>query len=195
MSYSYEKTNKYILNNSQTKKKQRDFANSFTCKRYSSNNNRMKLISNQETPLSRKTNISVIKENEKQLDYQYFSFPIKPLEEDSINNFFIKKNKKICEIPKDINIKKITFQRQKDKQIMEFNLYNDKDIFKDINKAYLQDQKSDDGDDSPDEKILLGKTTPFQALDESAKELKECLKFNNGKDLLSRKIRFKTNNK
>ena len=78
---------------------------------------------------------------------------------------------------------------------MEFNLYNDKDIFKDINKAYLQDQKSDDGDDSPDEKILLGKTILFQALDESAKELKECLKFNNGKDLLSRKIRFKTNNK
>ena len=133
MSYSYEKTNKYILNNSQTKKKQRDFANSFTCLRYSSNNNRMKLISNQETPLSRKTNISIIK-----------------------------KNKKICEIPKDINIKKITFQRQKDKQIMEFNLYNDKDIFKDINKAYLQDQKSDDGDDSPDEKILLEKQYYFK---------------------------------
>ena len=91
--------------------------------------------------------------------------------------------------------KKITFQRQKDKQIMEFNLYNDKDIFKDINKDYLQDQKSDDGDDSPDEKILLWKAILFQALDESSKELKASLKFNNGKDLLSRKIRFKTNNK
>ena len=100
MSYSYEKTNKYILNNSQTKKKQRDFENSFTYKRYSSNNNRMKLISDQEKPLSKKTNISVIKENEKPLDYQYFSFPIKPLEEDNINNCFIKKNKKFVKYQK-----------------------------------------------------------------------------------------------
>ena len=100
MSYSYEKTNKYILNNSQTKKKQRDFENSFTYKRYSSNNNRMKLISDQEKPLSKKTNISVIKENEKPLDYQYFSFPIKPLEEHNINNFFIKKNKKFVKYQK-----------------------------------------------------------------------------------------------
>ena len=88
----------------------------------------------------------------------------------------------------------ITFQRQKDKKILEFFLFDDKTIFKDINKAYLQDEKGDDGDESSDEKIKLGQALLFQELDESSKDLKENLKFNKGNELLSRKLRFKNNN-
>ena len=154
----------------------------------------MTLIPNQETSSSGITNISIIKEKEKPLDFQYFSFPIKPLEENNIENFFVKKNKKLFESPQDINNKKITFQRQKDKKILEFFLFDDKTIFKDINKAYLQDEKVDDGDESSDEKIKLGQALLFQELDESSKDLKENLKYNKGNELLSRKLRFKNNN-
>ena len=197
MSYSCDKLNNSISKNSQSKQKERKYSNAFTFRRYSPNNNKinnMTLIPNQETSSSGITNISIIKEKEKPLDFQYFSFPIKPLEENNIENFFIKKNKKLFESPQDINNKKITFQRQKDKKILEFFLFDDKTIFKDINKAYLQDEKGDDGDESSDEKIKLGQALLFQELDESSKDLKENLKFNKGNELLSRKLRFKNNN-
>ncbi len=197
MSYSCDKLNNSISKNSQSKQKERKYSNAFTFRRYSPNNNKinnMTLIPNQETSSSGITNISIIKEKEKPLDFQYFSFPIKPLEENNIENFFVKKNKKLFESPQDINNKKITFQRQKDKKILEFFLFDDKTIFKDINKAYLQDEKVDDGDASSDEKIKLGQALLFQELDESSKDLKENLKFNKGNELLSRKLRFKNNN-
>jgi hypothetical protein len=197
MSYSCDKLNNSISKNSQSKQKERKYSNAFTFRRYSPNNNKinnMTLIPNQETSSSGITNISIIKEKEKPLDFQYFSFPIKPLEENNIENFFVKKNKKLFESPQDINNKKITFQRQKDKKILEFFLFDDKTIFKDINKAYLQDEKVDDGDESSDEKIKLGQALLFQELDESSKDLKENLKFNKGNELLSRKLRFKNNN-
>ena len=197
MSYSCDKLNNSISKNSQSKQKERKYSNAFTFRRYSPNNNKinnMTLIPNQETSSSGITNISIIKEKEKPLDFQYFSFPIKPLEENNIENFFIKKNKKLFESPQDINNKKITFQRQKDKKILEFFLFDDKTIFKDINKAYLQDEKGDDGDESSDEKIKLGQALLFQELDESSKDLKENLKYNKGNELLSRKLRFKNNN-
>lgn len=197
MSYSCDKLNNSISKNSQSKQKERKYSNAFTFRRYSPNNNKinnMTLIPNQETSSSGITNISIIKEKEKPLDFQYFSFPIKPLEENNIENFFVKKNKKLFESPQDINNKKITFQRQKDKKILEFFLFDDKTIFKDINKAYLQDEKGDDGDESSDEKIKLGQALLFQELDESSKDLKENLKFNKGNELLSRKLRFKNNN-
>ena len=197
MSYSCDKLNNSISKNSQSKQKERKYSNAFTFRRYSPNNNKinnMTLIPNQETSSSGITNISIIKEKEKPLDFQYFSFPIKPLEENNIENFFVKKNKKLFESPQDINNKKITFQRQKDKKILEFFLFDDKTIFKDINKAYLQDEKGDDGDESSDEKIKLGQALLFQELDESSKDLKENLKSNKGNELLSRKLRFKNNN-
>ncbi len=197
MSYSCDKLNNSISKNSQSKQKERKYSNAFTFRRYSPNNNKinnMTLIPNQETSSSGITNISIIKEKEKPLDFQYFSFPIKPLEENNIENFFVNKNKKLFESPQDINNKKITFQRQKDKKILEFFLFDDKTIFKDINKAYLQDEKVDDGDESSDEKIKLGQALLFQELDESSKDLKENLKFNKGNELLSRKLRFKNNN-
>ena len=198
MSYSCDKLNNSISKNSQSKQKERKYSNAFTFRRYSPNNNKinnMTLIPNQETSSSGITNISIIKEKEKPLDFQYFSFPIKPLEENNIENFFIKKNKKLFESPQDINNKKITFQRQKDKKILEFFLFDDKTIFKDINKAYLQDEKVDDGDESSDEKIKLGQALLFQELDESSKDLKENLKYNKGNELLSRKLRFKNKSK
>ena len=84
MSYSCDKLNNSISKNSQSKQKERKYSNAFTFRRYSPNNNKinnMTLIPNQETSSSGITNISIIKEKEKPLDFQYFSFPIKPLEE------------------------------------------------------------------------------------------------------------------
>ena len=81
---------------------------------------------------------------------------------------------------------KISFQKQKDKNIIEFTLFDDKIIFKDINKAYLQDEQYDDGSESSDEKIKIEKTVTIQNLEESSKYLKENLENNS----LSRKIRF-----
>jgi hypothetical protein len=103
----------------------------------------------------------------------------------------MKKNKKIFESPTVINDKKISFQRQTDKKIMELVLFDDKVIFKDINRSYLQDEESDDGDESSDEKIKLGQTLLFQELEESSKEIKEKVKNNSENSVLSRKIRFK----
>ena len=116
---------------------------------------------------------------------------MKSLEEFDVENYFMKKNKKIFESPTVLSDKKISFQRQKDKKIMEFVLFDDKIIFKDINRSYLQDEESDDGDESSDEKIKLGQNLLIQELEESSKEIKENLKNNKENSLLSRKIRFK----
>ena len=194
-SFSYNKINNSESKHSQTKKKEDKVINPFINKRYSPNINtinNMNLIP--ETTSSGITNITVIKE--KEFDFPYNSFPVKPLEEKNIEDFFLKKNKKLFESQKILNNKKITFQRQKDKTILEFDLFDDKLIFKDINKAYLQDEHNDDGGESPDEKIKLGKSLLFQEINQSAKELKDNLIFNNDKAILSRKIKFiKNNNK
>ena len=194
-SFSYNKINNSESKHSQTKKKEDKIINPFINKRYSPNINtinNMNLIP--ETTSSGITNITLIKE--KEFDFPYNSFPVKPIEEKNIEDFFLKKNKKLFESQKILNNKKITFQRQKDKTILEFDLFDDKLIFKDINKAYLQDEHNDDGGESPDEKIKLGKSLLFQEINQSAKELKDNLIFNNDKAILSRKIKFiKNNNK
>ena len=74
---------------------------------------------------------------------------------------------------------------------MEFSLFDDKLIFKDINRSYLQDEHDDDGSESSDEKINDGKLFLTQELEDSAKELSKNLKKNKDKKLLSRRIRFK----
>ena len=74
---------------------------------------------------------------------------------------------------------------------MEFSLFDDNLIFKDINKSYLQDEHDDDGSESSDEKIKDGKLYLTQELEDSAKELSESLKKNLNKKILSRGIRFK----
>ena len=199
MSFSNNKLDTFEFKRSQTKQKERKIINPFINKRYSPKNNKynnMNLIQNQETSASGITNITTFKEKEKEFDFPYFSFPVKPLEEYNIDSFFIKKNKKVFESPKVINNKIITFQRQKDKQILEFPLFDDKIIFKDINKAYLQDEKNDDGDESSDEKIQIEKSMLFQELEQSSNELKESLDINKlNNTFLSRNIRFKKGNK
>lgn len=199
MSFSNNKLDTFEFKRSQTKQKERKIINPFINKRYSPKNNKynnMNLIQNQETSASGITNITTFKEKEKEFDFPYFSFPVKPLEEYNIDSFFIKKNKKVFESPKVINNKIITFQRKKDKQILEFPLFDDKIIFKDINKAYLQDEKNDDGDESSDEKIQIEKSLLFQELEQSSNELKESLGINKcNNTFLSRNIRFKKGNK
>ena len=195
-SFSFNKRNNSELKLSQSKKKEDKIINPFNNKRNSPNINtinNMNLIP--ETTSSGNTNITVIKEKEKVFDLSYNSFPIKQLEKSNIEDFFLKKNKKIFESPKILNNKKITFQRQKDKTILEFDLFDDKLIFKDINKAYLQDEHNDDGGESPSSKINLGKSLLFQELDQASKELKDNLinNNNNNKAILSRKIKFNIN--
>jgi len=64
-------------------------------------------------------------------------------------------------------------------------------IFKDVNKAYLQDEQDDDGNISTDEKINSDINYILQELEESSKELTTNLK-NNKKDIsISRPIKFK----
>lgn len=194
MSYSKNKKSNSVSRYSQTKLKENKIKKIYTHKKYSPNNNyigNMKLIQNDDSNSSGITNISIFKEKEKILNFPYFSFPIKSLDEYKIENYFLPKNKKIFESQKVVNNKKISFQRKKDKKILEFSLFDDKIIFKDINKAYLQDELSDDGDESSDEKIRIGKKILIQELEESAKDLQENLRLNKGKLLLSRRIRFK----
>ena len=149
------------------------------------------------------TNISVVKDkekekyidksikNEKGLSYEIYQYPIKTIVEDSLENKFLSKQKIIYKSPEIINNKIISFQKQKNKSILDFSLFDDKLIFKDINRSYLQDEHDDDGSESSDEKINDGKLFLTQVLEDSAKELSKNLKKNKDKKLLSRRIRFK----
>ena len=151
------------------------------------------------------TNISLIrdKENKDNIIEKFFNrdkdfsinsyrCPIKPILEDSFENIFISKQKIIYKSPKiAINNKIIPFQKQRNRQIMEFSLFDDKLIFKDINKCYLQDEHDDDGSESSDDKINDGKLFLNQELEDSAKEITDSIKKNPNGKILSRKIRFK----
>ena len=135
------------------------------------------------------TNISVVKDK----DFSSYSYQctIKPIIEDSLENNFISKQKILYKSPKIFNDKIISFQKQKNKQIVEFSLFDDKLIFKDINRSYLQDEHDDDGSESSDEKINVGKLYLTQELVDSAKEISQTVKKNKDKKILSRRIRFK----
>ena len=195
MSYSAKKGNKipsYNYFNREQVDKNRKTIN--TPKRYSSPNKtnnilNLKLIPNYDSSSTKNTNNPFLKENE----FSYNSIPIKPLNERDLENYFIPKRKKIFKSPMIINNKIISFQRKKDKRILEFSLFDDKLIFKDINKSYLQDENNDDGDDSSDEKINRGKNYLFQEIKDSSIQLQQNLKHNQDKPLLSRRMRFKNN--
>ena len=115
--------------------------------------------------------------------------------DDNIENWFIKKKTKIYKPPTTTDKKIISFQRQGDQQIIEFYLFEEKLIFKDINRSYLQEVDFDDGDDSSEEQIENGKILLSQELEESTNELYDNLKKNQKKPLLSREIRFKADPK
>ena len=136
------------------------------------------------------TNISVTKEKDKEKENSCH-YSIKPIVEDISENKFISKQKILYKSPNILNNKIITFQKQKNKEILEFSLFDDKFIFKDINKSYLQDEHEDDGSESSDEKIKDGRLYLTQELEDSAKELSKIFKKNKDKNILSRRIRFK----
>ena len=151
------------------------------------NNYKLKLMPSHESDETKNSNITIEKEKE----FPYNSYPIKPLDKDDIQNFFISRKQKIFMSPIMHSNKKISFQRQKDKEILEFSLFDDKLIFKDINKAYLQDQYCDDGDESSEETINNGKLHLLQEIEDSIVELKKNLKNNQNKPILSRRMIFK----
>ena len=136
------------------------------------------------------TNISVTKEKDKEKENSCH-YSIKPIIEDRSENKLISKQKILYKSPNILNNKIITFQKQKNKEILEFSLFDDKFIFKDINKSYLQDEHDDDGSESSDEKIKDGRLYLTQELEDSAKELSKIFKKNKDKNILSRRIRFK----
>ena len=127
--------------------------------------------------------------NEKKFEYN--NYPIKSIDPSYFENYLISKRKKLYKSPIVFNYKIISFQRQKDKNILEFPLFNDKLIFEDINNAYLQDEDSDNGSDSSEEKIKQGANILYQELNKSSIELQKYLSQNQKTPLLSRKIRFK----
>lgn len=155
----------------------------------------LKKINNKNIPTSYSnssitTNISVTKEKDKEKENSCH-YSIKPIIEDRSENKFISKQKILYKSPNILNNKIITFQKQKNKEILEFSLFDDKFIFKDINKSYLQDEHDDDGSESSDEKIKDGRLYLTQELEDSAKELSKIFKKNKDKNILSRRIRFK----
>ena len=155
----------------------------------------LKKINNKNIPTSFSnssitTNISVTKEKDKEKENSCH-YSIKPIIEDRSENKFISKQKILYKSPNILNNKIITFQKQKNKEILEFSLFDDKFIFKDINKSYLQDEHDDDGSESSDEKIKDGRLYLTQELEDSAKELSKIFKKNKDKNILSQRIRFK----
>ena len=136
------------------------------------------------------TNLSIIKENKNDLSFN--SYPVKPIIEDNLENNFIKKKIKVYKPPSVVNNKIISFQKQINKQILEFPLFEEKQVFKDtINRSYLQDEFSDDGSESDDEKINEGKIFLTQELEDSFQQLSQSIKKDKSNNILSRKIRFK----
>jgi len=120
---------------------------------------------------------------------------IKPIDKNIFDNdIFIPKRKKFYQPNEIINNKIISFQTQKNKQIMEFPLFDDSLIFKDINRSFLQDEHDDDGDESSDEKINNGIIYLEQEVVDSIKHFKKCSDKNksNKKNnhILSREMRF-----
>ena len=142
---------------------------------------------------STNTNISLIKERKD--NCTHFSYPIKPIMEDNIENSFMQKRKLGHKSYTVLNNKVISFQNQKNKQILEFSLFDDNFIFKDLNKSYLQDEHSDDGADSSEEKINDGRIYLSQEIDDTIKQLSKSIKKNQEQKILSRRMRFKNDEK
>ena len=97
----------------------------------------------------------------------------------NINNkndiFFLKKNKKIYETPTVNNCKKVTFERQSDKKILNFPIFDDNLIFTNINKSYMHNEDNDDGSSSSEETIEAGKKYVYAELDEVSSLLRNNL--------------------
>ena len=166
-----------------------------SCKSESSKKDKSKLIlfrdnvkniQNNFSNSSINTNISIIRD-----DLSYTNYLIRPIVEVNFEDNCIRKRKKIYKAPSIINDKIISFQKQKNKQILHFSLFDENLIFKDINRSYLQDEYNDDGSESSEEKIIDGKNFLSQELEESIKQLSDSFKKNQNINLLRRRMRFK----
>ena len=91
------------------------------------------------------------------------------------DNFFLKKNKKMYETPTVNNCKTVTFERQSDKKILKFPIFDDNLIFTNINKSYMHNEDNDDGSSSSEETIEAGKKYVFAELDEVSNLLRNNL--------------------
>ena len=149
-------------------------------------NNNHKFFPNYLSNSSVNTNISVIKD-----DSPYTNYPNKKIVADNLEDSFIRKRKKIYKPPSVINNKIISFQKQKNKEILYFSLFDENLIFKDINRSYLQDEYSDDGSESSDEKIDVAQNFLSQELEDSIIQLSNSFKKNQNDGLLSRRMKFK----
>ena len=199
MSHSAKyKNKKNYYKNSENNYNDENFQNSISYKRESSKKDKSRLNIEQLNLNYAPINdfVSTINTNFSQIrdikdEYGCFRYPIKPIIEDNFKENFITKRKlayKPCSI---INNKFISFQDQNNKNIIDFSLFEDKLIFKQINKSYLQDEFSDDGADSSDEKINNGYLYLSQEIEDSFKKLSKSLQNNQRENLLSRKMRFK----
>ena len=199
MSYSANHKNKKYIEKEYLED---NFQTIITYKRESSKKDKSRLniekLNNKNVPNNysnsiTKTNISFIKD--KKNDDSDSSYPIKSIIENIPEMRFIPKRKLSYKPYSIINNKVISFQNQKNKKIIEFPLFDDNLIFKDINRSYLQDEHSDDGADSSEEKINEGKFLLSQEIEDSIKKLSKIIKKDNGEKILSRKIRFNNEEK
>ena len=120
------------------------------------------------------------------------SVPINNNSIDDIENFFIKRKYKLFKpylIHNTNNI--ISFQRNSDNEILEYFVFNDNLIFPDLNRSYLQDAYSDDGDSSTDEQIENGTKFLKDELADAINDIYLQNKKLNINSFLSRKMKFK----
>ena len=177
------------LNKSKDKDKQKNPINIKTSP--ITNNNKLTNDSNS----TKNTNANASIKKDKDL-LSYFSYQAKPvIEENELENQTVSRKKKMYKPPTVIDKKKIKFQRQSDKEILEFSLFDDNLIFKDLNRSYLQDEYSDDGSESSEEKIRNAKIYLSQEIEQSTNDLIKNLKKNEDKPLLSRTMKFKNEEK
>ena len=199
MSFIHNKNNNYNFKHSYSEEKNRAILDNHIKKLYFPKFNNKTNIKRIQTPhksiKSSTTNAPSDKENTNSSQHLYHSQKGIQSEENIFDDFFNKKNKKLFEARKISNNKKITFQRKKDKNILEFDLLDDNLIFKDINKAFLQDQDFDDGSDSSDKQVELGSNLLNTELLKASKKINKFFSNNKEITILSRKIRFKIHGK
>lgn len=191
-------SNKYSYKNLKNEKDKNKKIKPLTHNTYSPehNNNNFKLSISDDINSIIITNQNIYPSNYRTKDSSSNSYQIKPIsdEQNILKMNFIQKKKKIFKPQTIINKTKISFQRQKDKEILEFSLFDDKLIFKDINRSYLQDENCDDGDDSSEEIINNGQILMSNELEQSIEEMENNLKNKQKKQILTRKMKFKSNN-
>lgn len=187
MSSSQKNSNKNLDNKKDKEKDKKPITKKNSIK---SNNDSNDSSSSKETKAKNTKN-----KDKDLLSYFTYQEKVEKEEEYDIENQFISKKKKILKPPTKYDKRKISFQRQKDKKIIEFPLFEDNLIFKDINRSYLQDIYFDDGEESSEEIIRNGIETLSGEIEQAIDEFLKNLNKNQKKPLLSRRMKFKNEKK